>query len=400
MKEDGAQIVSAMEGTFRRYLALDPGLPFVLALWTLATHVFECFDAFPYLAITSPTKRCGKTKLAEILELLSANGFRTVSATSAALFRTIQASVLKKETITMIIDEAEALGTRSEAAETVREILNAGYRRGQYVLRCEKSGDESYEPKRFSTYCPKVIVLIGALQDTIADRCIPIRMRRRKNGEQVERFFYTRAQAGARSTQKRLGNWAKSNGKRVKRRYRGKDILFLEDREAELWMPLFSVCAVAAPERIESLKAIAIGISRGKQSEEPAELGVLLLRDIRDVFHAANQNRLASSRLLSELGAIEESPWPSWSNGRGFDARSLARLLRPFKIEPHNLRMQDGTVVKGYERGDFGEAWTTYLPPLSAATTLQPASTQGIEPSGDPLRQTAVADAETPESQQ
>ena len=171
-----------------------------------------------YLAITSPTKRCGKTRLAEIVELLSANGFRTVSATSAAMFRTIQAHALKKQTITLIIDEAETLGTKSEAAETVREILNAGYRRGQYVLRCEKSSNDSYEPKRFSTYCPKVIVLIGALQDTIADRCIPIRMRRRKNGEQVERFFYTRAQTGARSTQKQVGEWAKTARNRVKRR--------------------------------------------------------------------------------------------------------------------------------------------------------------------------------------
>jgi hypothetical protein len=400
MKEDGTQIVAALENTFRKYLGLDPGLALVLALWTLATHVFECFDEFPYLAITSPTKRCGKTRLAEIVELLSANGFRTVSATSAALFRTIQAYALKRETITLIIDEAESLGTKSEATETVREILNAGYRRGQYVLRCEKSGDESYKPKRFSTYCPKVIVLIGALQDTIADRCIPIRMRRRKNGEQVERFFYTRAQAGARSTQKQLDNWAKSNGKRVKRRYRGKDILFLEDREAELWMPLFAVCAVAAPERMESLKAIAIGISRGKQSEEPAELGILLLRDTRDVFRAASQDRLSTSTLLSDLGTVEESPWAGWSNGRGLDPRSLARMLRPFRVEPHNLRMQDGAVIKGYERRDFEEAWTAYLPPLPAATPLQPASTQGIEPLGDPLREPVVADAKTPESQQ
>jgi hypothetical protein len=396
---DGPEIVATLEGTFRRYLALDPGLPFVLALWTLATHVFECFDAFPYIAITSPTKRCGKTRLAEIVELLSANGFRTVSASPAAIFRSIQAHTLEKETITLIIDEAEALGTKSETVETVREILNAGYRRGQYVLRCEKSG-EKYEPTRFSTYCPKVIVLIGVLQDTIADRCIPIRMRRRKTGEEIERFFYTRALSGARRTRKQISEWAKANLERVKRRYRGRDITFLEDREAELWMPLFAVCVVAAPERFDSLKALALGISRGKHSEEPAELGILLLRDIRDMFNLGREDRISSSKLLLDLTTVEESPWASWSNGRGLDARSLARMLRPFKIEPHNLRMQDNTVVKGYERGDFEEAWTAYLPPVPAATPLQPASAQWIEPIDDPLRQSAVADAKTQESQQ
>src|SRR6266853_2617138 len=86
----GAQFAATLESTFRKYLALDAGLPIVLALWTLATHVFECFDAFPYLAITSPTKRCGKTRLAEIIEMFSNNGLRTVGATSAVLFRTIQ----------------------------------------------------------------------------------------------------------------------------------------------------------------------------------------------------------------------------------------------------------------------------------------------------------------------
>src|SRR6267154_4649274 len=86
----GEMLVASLEGTFQKYLALDEGLPHVLALWTTASHAFECFDAFPYLAITSPTKRCGKTRLAEIIELFCANGLRTVGATSAALFRTIQ----------------------------------------------------------------------------------------------------------------------------------------------------------------------------------------------------------------------------------------------------------------------------------------------------------------------
>jgi hypothetical protein len=130
---------------------------------------------------------------------------------------------------------------------------------------------------------------------------------------------------------------------------------------------------VAVPDRVESLKAIALGISRSKQAEEPAELGVLLLRDIRDEFATERQDRLPSTRLLADLNILDESPWPAWSRGRGLDPRGLARLLRPFKIEPHNLRMPDGSVVKGYERADFEDAWVTYLPALAAATPLQPA---------------------------
>src|SRR5438445_11973551 len=113
----GPRIVATLEGTFRKYMALDSGLPLVLALWTLATHVFDCFDAFPYIAITSPTKRCGKTRLADIIELLAARGEPLVNPTQAVIFRTIQSS-----TPTLILDEAETLSVKSDRSEAIREI--------------------------------------------------------------------------------------------------------------------------------------------------------------------------------------------------------------------------------------------------------------------------------------
>lgn len=369
----GSQVVTEVENTLRSYLALDSGLQLVLALWALATHVFECFDAFAYIAITSPTKRCGKTRLAEIMEFFCANGLRTVSATPAAIFRTIQMHRAKDETVTLIIDEAEVLGLKGERAEALREILNAGYKKGQYVLRCKRSeGDkENFEPQQFETYCPKIIVLIGNLNDTLADRCIPVRMRRRKQHEQVERLFLSRAERLARGTRNRIERWAKAHKASVKRKYRG-DLDFLEDREAELWLPIFAVCRVVAPERLDELKVTALGISRRKQTDEPAELGVLLLRDIRDAFERGTTDRISTIALLCALSEFQESPWASWDHGRGIDARSLARLLRPFRIEPRNLRLED-QIVKGYMREDFDESWASYLSPAPSATPLQEA---------------------------
>ena len=366
----GTNILTTLEGTYGRYLAFDAGLPLVLALWTLATHAFECFDAFPYLAITSPTKRCGKTRLAEVVEMLSCNGQRIVGATPAAIFRTIGMYELNGSTVTLIMDEAEVLGVKSDRSETLREILNAGYRRGQYVPRCERTADGPYEVQRFNVYCPKVIVLIGNLTDTLADRCLPIAMRRRKPGEQIARFFYSQATREARRYRMGAERWAKANRRKVKSRNR-QDLEFLEDREAELWLPLFSVCRVVAPDRVEQLKAIALFISGRKQSQEPAEFGVLLLRDIRIVFANWQQDRLPTATLVGQLANIEESPWATWGRGKGLDARGLARLLRPFRIEPHNIRLEDGQIVKGYTREEFEEAWATYLPGDAAATPLQ-----------------------------
>lgn len=356
----GIEIVSALERTFRKFVALENGLPFVLALWVLATHVFDCFDAFPYLAITSPTKRCGKTRLAEIIELFCANGLRTVGATPAAIFRSIQKERSEDRTLTLIIDEAEVLGRRSDRSEVLREILNAGYRQGQYVLRCEKVG-ESQEPKRYVTYCPKVIVLIGNLDDTLADRCIPIAMRRRRNGESVDRLFFPRLKRDSRDTRKKIEKWAKVSAKRIRAHYNRGDLPFLEDREAELWRPLFCVCRATVSERWEELMAVACGISKHKMTEEPDDLGVLLLRDIRSVFDERATERLPTSELTGALCAIETSPWASWAQGRGLDSRGLSRLLRPFRIAPHNVRL-DERIAKGYVRDDFAESWARYLP--------------------------------------
>jgi hypothetical protein len=366
----GAKILDTLELTYGQYAVLDAGLPLVLALWTLATHVFDCFDAFPYLAITSPTKRCGKTRLAEIVELYCANGIRTVGATSAAMFRSIQAYSLEGKTLTLIMDEAEVLGKKSDRSEALREILNAGYRRGQYVLRCVPSEEGHYDVEQFNVYCPKVIVLIGNLTDTLADRCIPISMRRRKTGEEVARFFYSQAARDAKISQREMNRWAKLNRHRVAKLHR-QDLKFLEDREAELWMPLFSVCRGVRPDRVESLKVIALGISRRKQRDDQEGFGITLLRDIRHVFANWQQDRLPTATLVGQLANIEESPWATWGRGTGLDARGMARLLRPFRIEPHNIRLEDGQIVKGYTRKDFEEAWATYLPGDSAATPLQ-----------------------------
>jgi hypothetical protein len=368
--EPGDSLLAALEEYFKKYLALDAGLPLVLALWSLATHLFDCFDAFPYLAITSPTKRCGKTRLAEIVEMLGCNGERLVGATAATIFRTIQSHELEGGTVTLIMDEAEVLGTKSDRSEALREILNAGYRKGQSVPRCERNSQGTFEVQHFSVYCPKVIVLIGNLSDTLADRCIPIAMRRRKPGEQVERFFYRDAMRKTRYIRKESERWAKASRRKVKR-YLRQDVDFLEDREAELWSPLFSVCAVAAPERLDHLKAIALRISGAKQADEPNDMGVLLLRDIRDVFEQNQQDRLPTFGLLMALSAIAESPWATWCRGSPLDARRLARLLRPFGVMPHNLRLEDNSVIKGYQLADFQEVWATYLSPDSAATPLQ-----------------------------
>ncbi len=45
-----------------------------------------------------------------------------------------------------------------------------------------------HEPRRFKVWAPKAIAMIGRLPDTLEDRSIVVPLRRKRDGEAVERF--------------------------------------------------------------------------------------------------------------------------------------------------------------------------------------------------------------------
>ena len=367
--DDSGMIVEDLEKFFSRFLALNDGLPLVLALWCLSTHLFEAFDAFAYLAITSPTKRCGKTRACELISCVCFNPLQTVCISAAALYRS-----LKKGSRTLLIDEAEYLGPqRNERGSALREILNAGYRKGQEVVRCKKittekkskykggtsEKHETYETESHKTFCPKVLVLIGRLQDTVADRCIEMRMERRA-GASIERFRFARVLRETEPLRDAAGSWAKENAPNVEQYYQENDVAFLQDREAELWLPLFSVCAVVAPDRFAELEAVARRLAAAKSEDQVGDYGVEMLKELREIFSQLEQDKISTSDLLTRINANEVRPWAGWNDGRGINAQGLARLLRPFRIQPKDIRLED-RVVKGYLRQSFQECWERYL---------------------------------------
>jgi len=373
---DGAALLCSLEEHFTRYAVLEKGLPLVLALWSLATHLFIGFDTFPYLAITSPTKRCGKTRTGELLEFVCANPESTVEISPAALFRLVQ-----EMRPTLILDEAESLSGRGETTEALRAILNAGYRKGKKVRRSAKKGEDgTFNVETFETFCPKVITLIGNLPDTLSDRCIPIRMKRRTN-EILARFRFSTGQKEAAPVKAKMAAWAAANMNEVTDYYLNNDLLFISDREAELWLPLFSVLAVTDPTRLAELEITAVQLSDVKSANEPTERSIKLLADLRQIFAgpAGEAGQLTSQALLNSLTKIEESPWKDWGNGKSLSARNLAELLRPYEIRPQNARAEKGRVCKAYKKDSFKDAWERYLPAAIQAKVVAPQTVTNAE---------------------
>lgn len=85
-----------------------------------------------------------------------------------------------------------------------------------------------------------------------------------------------------------------------------------------------------------------------------------LLSDIRDVFEHEERDALPTQTLLERLHAMDEAPWRNL-HGKPLDAYGLAKRLAGYGVRSKNLRI-GAAVVKGYERADFAETWSRYLP--------------------------------------
>ncbi len=92
--------------------------------------------------------------------------------------------------VTILLDEADAIwkrGKKDEIAEALRSIINAGHRRSATVGRVEMNRSTG-NLVRFRAYAPAAIAGIGSLPDTILDRAVIIRMRRRAPGERIREY--------------------------------------------------------------------------------------------------------------------------------------------------------------------------------------------------------------------
>src|SRR5262249_40171283 len=141
------------------------------------------------------------------------------------------------------------------------------------------------------------------------------------------------------------------------------DLDYLEDRDADLWMSLIAVCSATDPDRLDELKRCAIALSQGKAGDEADDpFAVKLLSDIREVWPMKGNNhpeaQCPTATLLESLKGMTDSRWagPKYV----LNGRKLADLLRPFEVEPKDIRADERT-LRGYEYGPLATAFERYL---------------------------------------
>jgi len=354
---DPAQVVANVERFIKRFVVLPEATYLPISLWAISTHTAQRFECFPYLALLSPAKRCGKTRLLEVLEMLAVKPWRGTAPTPAALYR------MMADSPTLLLDEVEALNskTKSESAQAILAILNAGHRKGATIPRCD---GPKHELKHFPVYGPKAFAAIGRLPDTLTDRSIVITMQRRTKDQKVERFLTARATAESKPIRESAANFVATYQGAIEQMYNrllDTDLEFLGDRDADLWIPLFAICSVSAPDRLAELKKCAVTLSGAKAGDDTDDsLPLTLLAHIKAVW-PTGQGRCDTASLIEKLKAGDESPWAEYE----LSARKLAKMLRPFGVEARSVRVSDRT-LRGYEYESLVPAFSRYLEVQSA----------------------------------
>jgi hypothetical protein len=197
-----AELLDAIVRVFNQYIILPKHAAEAIALWILHAWVFDAWYISPFLLLTSPTKRCGKTTALVLLNWLTPRSVLAGNISASAIFRYIE-----EQRPTLLIDEAD---TFLKFSEEIRGILNAGHVKiaANTVRNVEIDG--KHVPKRFSTWAPKVIAGIGRLAGTLEDRSIIVPMQRKSKAAKVVRCRYRDTAELAGLRQKCL-RWATDN---------------------------------------------------------------------------------------------------------------------------------------------------------------------------------------------
>ena len=342
-------------------------------LWIAHTWLMDCWESTPRIAFLSPEPGSGKSRALEVTEPLVPRPVHAVNTSPAYLFRKVSDP---EGPPTILYDEIDTVfGPRAKDNEDIRGMLNAGHRKGATAGRCVVRG-KIVETEELPAYCAVALAGLDDLPDTIMSRAVVVRMRRRAPGEKVEPWRLRINGPEAAALKVRLATWSA----RVAAELAAEPVWpempeGIEDRNADVWEALLAVADMAGGRWPADARASAVTVVTASRQSRPS-LGVQLLADVRTVFADICGEKLLTEQLIKALCDMDEAPWRTIRRGEPLDARGLSTRLAKYGIGSKPQR--DGeSVFKGYNRDQFADAWSRYLPPppsppVSVTSVTQP----------------------------
>ncbi|QFU85718.1 DUF3631 domain-containing protein [Amycolatopsis sp. YIM 10] len=349
----GAELLATLHAALTRYVVMPcEHTTNAVVLWIAASHAQPAWAHAPRLVIRAPERRCGKSRLLDVVEATCHNPLITVNASPAAVYRSVTA-----DPPVLLVDEADTIfGPKAGDHEDLRGLYNAGHQRGRPALRYDAS---TQKVVTIPTFAMAAFAGIGAMPDTIEDRAVVVHMRRRAPGERVAPYRSRRDRAPLRALAEALSEWLRADLDTLEK---AEPAMPVEDRAADTWEPLVAVADHAGGDWPARARAAAVALTQQAADTGEKSDGVRLLVDCRAAFSGAFA--LPTTELLNRLRAMPESPWGEYGPA-GLSAMKLGSLLREYDIRSTTIRFPGAGQAKGYQRADFADAWGRYCPDTS-----------------------------------
>jgi hypothetical protein len=248
--------------------------------------------------------------------------------------------------------------------DQLRGILNSGYhRKTAFVLRAAPSSAANEEPddessavpgavKRYSCWCPKALAKIGRFPDTLADRCILIRMQRKTPDEVCDRS----KQLDADPLKRQCARFVLDHAAEIAAA-RPAIPPVLNDRAADIWEPLLALADIAGGDWPEMARQAAISLSASTREQSPV---TSLLVYIFALFTINQSDRIFTRELVDGLNSFADRRWAELRNGKKITDIWLSQQLRPYGIKPRTI-WAGGNSAKGYFQEDFVDVFRRYV---------------------------------------
>lgn len=370
LPDAGAELLDDLHSFLGRFVSYPSEHAHIAhVLWILHCWFMDAWESTPRIAFLSPEPGSGKSRALEVTEPLVPRPVHAVNTTPAYLFRKVADEAGPP---TILYDEIDTVfGPKAKDNEEVRGMLNAGHRKGAMAGRCLMRG-KTVETEELPAYCAVALAGLDDLPDTIMTRSVVVRMRRRAPNEHVEPWRARVNSPEAERLRTRISNWAAANVENFTGDFWPDMPAEIVDRDADVWEALLAVADLAGSDWPERARVAAVALVAASRQRNPS-VGVLLLRDIRTVFNEADEEHLSTLRLLAALNSIEEAPWSTIRRGEPLDSRGLSQRLGKYGIGSKLHAGERG--LRGYTRTQFTDAWSRYLPDVSATSAT--AATEG-----------------------
>lgn len=328
------RILDAIETLLRKHLVLPSQEEAdATVVWVAASWLADSFDAFPRIYFTSGEYGSGKSEAMMTVLRMTRKHYQMVGVTPAILLRVIDDSekppVLGLDEADEVFGKAGSNGGKGE----VKQILNAGYKKGGTVLRAR--GQDGYH--EYDCFAPVALAGVGRLPSALMTRSVTIRMRKPVEGQTFVPYRERVHQPFFDSVREALDKWSGKVSRKL-----GTNFPELPDgiklRDAEVWEPLITVADLAdGSDWSERVRRAAVMLTNRTDHTEAVPAGTQLVKTLARMFR--DSDRVAQSQVAEELG---------WTT------RDVGKLAREMELHPVSVSV-NGSIAKGFKKEHYEE---------------------------------------------